>query len=77
MNVKVRLTRSGPLQMQIVRPSKSFSLFPIVSNNDNILGSYKCNKRTNTYTYDFQSFTNSERLLKLKNTFEDQNVLTL
>lgn len=39
MNMKLRLTRSVPLQMQMMQPSKSVSVFPVASNDDRILGS--------------------------------------
>lgn len=40
MNMKLRLTRSVPLQMQMMQPSKSASVFPMASNDDKILGSW-------------------------------------
>lgn len=40
MNMKLMLTRSVPLQMQMMQPSKSASVFPMVSNEDKILGSW-------------------------------------
>ncbi|TNN71484.1 hypothetical protein EYF80_018318 [Liparis tanakae] len=39
MKTKLRLTRSVPLQMQMMQPSKSASVFPRDSNDDKILGS--------------------------------------
>lgn len=39
MNMKLRLTRSVPLQMQMMQPSKSASVLPMASNDDKILGS--------------------------------------
>lgn len=39
MNMKLRLTRSVPLQMQMMQPSRSASVFPMASNEDRILGS--------------------------------------
>lgn len=41
MNMKLRLTRSVPLQMQMMQPSKSASVFPMASNDDKILGSWE------------------------------------
>ena len=38
--MKLRLTRSVPLQMQITQPSRSGSVFPTASNADRILGSW-------------------------------------
>lgn len=43
MNMKLMLTRSVPLQMQMMQPSKSASVFPMASNEDKILGS--CGKQ--------------------------------
>lgn len=40
MNMKLMLTRSVPLQMQMIQPSKSASVFPMASNEDKILGSW-------------------------------------
>lgn len=39
MNMKLRLTRSVPLQMQMMQPSRSASVFPMASKDDKILGS--------------------------------------
>lgn len=39
MNMKLRLTRSVPLHMQMMQPSKSASVLPMASNDDKILGS--------------------------------------
>lgn len=44
MNMKLRLTRSVPLQMQMMQPSKSASVFPMASNDDRILGSWEKEK---------------------------------
>lgn len=40
MYMKLRLTRSGPLQMQMMRPSRSASLFPAASRDARIFGSF-------------------------------------
>lgn len=39
MNMKLMLTRSVPLQMQMMQPSRSASVFPMASKEDRILGS--------------------------------------
>lgn len=41
MYMKLRLTRSVPLQMQMMQPSRSASVFPVASNEDRILGSWE------------------------------------
>lgn len=40
MNMKLRLTKSAPLQMQMMQPSKSDSVLPVASNDDRIFGSW-------------------------------------
>lgn len=45
MYMKLRLTRSGPLQTQMMRPSRSASLFPAASRDARIFGSFR-NKNT-------------------------------
>lgn len=45
INMKFKLTRSVPLQMQMTQPSKSASVFPTASNDDKIFGSWKKKKK--------------------------------
>lgn len=60
MNMKLMLTRSVPLQMQMMQPSKSASVFPMASNEDKILGS--CGKQFHGYHF---GTTNGQRIVSI------------